>query len=44
MVNINKIPLSRRMQMACGRQVTREEDASYSVMGILGVDIPNCLW
>ncbi len=27
------------MQMACGRQVTREEDTSYSLMGILGVDI-----
>ncbi len=25
------------MQMACGRQVTREEDTSYSLMGILGV-------
>ena len=37
--NIAKIPISRRMQMACGRQVTREEDLSYSLMGILGVDI-----
>ncbi len=37
--NIAKIPISRRMQMACGRQVTREEDTSYSLMGILGVDI-----
>ncbi len=36
---IEKIPLSRRLQMACSRQVTREEDASYSLMGILGVDI-----
>ena len=27
------------MQMACGRQVTREEDTAYSLMGILGVDI-----
>ncbi len=37
--DIDEIPLSRRMQMACGRQVTREEDTSYSLMGILGVDI-----
>ncbi|KJA23135.1 hypothetical protein HYPSUDRAFT_138148, partial [Hypholoma sublateritium FD-334 SS-4] len=38
--SIAEIPFSRRMQMACGRQVTREEDTSYSLMGILGVDIP----
>ncbi len=37
--HIAAIPFSRRMQMACGRQVTREEDTSYSLMGILGVDI-----
>ena len=36
---MEQIPFSRRMQMACGRQVTREEDASYSLMGILGVDM-----
>ncbi|KJA23039.1 hypothetical protein HYPSUDRAFT_40166 [Hypholoma sublateritium FD-334 SS-4] len=36
---IEKIPFSRRMQLACGRQVTREEDTSYSLMGILDVDI-----
>ncbi|KJA23037.1 hypothetical protein HYPSUDRAFT_599342 [Hypholoma sublateritium FD-334 SS-4] len=36
---IVQIPFSRRMQMACGRQITREEDTSYSLMGILGVDI-----
>ncbi len=36
---IEQIPLSRRMQMACGRQVTREEDTAYSLMGILGVEI-----
>ncbi|KJA25459.1 hypothetical protein HYPSUDRAFT_37447 [Hypholoma sublateritium FD-334 SS-4] len=36
---IEAIPLSRRMQMACGRQVTREEDTSYSLMGLLGVDM-----
>ena len=37
--DISKIPLSRRMQMVCGRQVTREEDTSYSLLGILDVDI-----
>ncbi len=37
---MEKIPLSRRLQMACSRQVTREEDTSYSLMGILDVDIP----
>lgn len=37
--DIKKIPISRRIQLACGRQVTREEDSSYSLMGILGVDI-----
>lgn len=36
---IERPPISRRMQLACGRQVTREEDKSYSLMGILGVDI-----
>ncbi|KJA18457.1 hypothetical protein HYPSUDRAFT_110499, partial [Hypholoma sublateritium FD-334 SS-4] len=36
---VARIPFSRRMQMACGRQVTREEDTSYSLMGILGVEI-----
>ena len=34
--DVKKIPISRRMQLACGRQVTREEDSSYSLMGILG--------
>ncbi len=32
--DIDDIPFSRRMQMAYGRQVTREEDTSYSLMGI----------
>lgn len=36
---IEKIPISRRLQLAANRQVTREEDGSYSLMGILGVDI-----
>ncbi|KAF8202504.1 hypothetical protein BJ912DRAFT_897077 [Pholiota molesta] len=33
------IPISRRMQMAAKRQVTREEDSAYSLMGILNVSI-----
>ncbi|KJA13809.1 hypothetical protein HYPSUDRAFT_49592 [Hypholoma sublateritium FD-334 SS-4] len=37
--NVEQISISRRMQLACGRQVTREEDTSYSLMGILGVNI-----
>lgn len=34
------IPLSRTMQLAAHRQVTREEDSVYSLMGLLGVGIP----
>lgn len=37
---IERIPISRRLQMASRRQVTREEDTSYSLMGVLTVDIP----
>lgn len=37
---IERIPISRRLQMASRRQVTREEDTSYSLMGVLAVDIP----
>ncbi|KAF8196399.1 hypothetical protein BJ912DRAFT_1040032 [Pholiota molesta] len=33
------IPISRRMQMAAERQVTREEDSAYSLMGIFNVSI-----
>lgn len=33
------VPISRRFQLAAGRQVTREEDSAYSLMGLLGVDI-----
>ena len=33
------IPLSRKMQLAVNRQVTREEDGVYSLMGLLGVEI-----
>ncbi len=36
---VGEIPFSCRLQMACGRQVTREEDTSYSLMGLLEVDI-----
>lgn len=33
------IPLSRKMQLAVNRKVTREEDEVYSLMGLLGVEI-----
>jgi hypothetical protein len=33
------IPISRRMQMAAKRQVTRGEDSAYSLMGIFDVSI-----
>jgi hypothetical protein len=33
------IPISRRMQIAAKRQVTREEDSAYSLMGIFDVSI-----
>ncbi|KJA18476.1 hypothetical protein HYPSUDRAFT_190915 [Hypholoma sublateritium FD-334 SS-4] len=33
------IPLSRQMQLAMNRKVTREEDEVYSLMGLLGVEI-----
>jgi hypothetical protein len=32
-------PISRRMQLAAKRQVTREEDIAYCLMGIFGVSI-----
>lgn len=35
----NPPPISRRMQWAAGRQVTREEDSAYSLMGLFGVSI-----
>ncbi|KJA27585.1 hypothetical protein HYPSUDRAFT_862747 [Hypholoma sublateritium FD-334 SS-4] len=35
----DRIPISRRLQLAAKRQVTREEDMAYSLMGLLGVDI-----
>lgn len=34
-----KIPISRRLELAADREVTREEDGAYSLMGLLGVDI-----
>lgn len=33
------IPISRRMQWAASREVTRAEDCAYSLMGIFGVSI-----
>lgn len=36
---IDDISLSRRMQMAASRKVTREEDTAYSLMGIFNVSI-----
>ncbi|KAF8196401.1 hypothetical protein BJ912DRAFT_1081429, partial [Pholiota molesta] len=36
---LRNIPISRRMQMAAKRQVTREEDSAYSLMGIFDVSI-----
>ncbi|KAF9473514.1 hypothetical protein BDN70DRAFT_817128, partial [Pholiota conissans] len=38
--HIFAIPFSRRMQWAASRQVTREEDMAYSLMGIFNVSIP----
>lgn len=37
--DMEQIAISRRFQLASKRQVTREEDSSYSLMGLLGVDI-----
>ncbi|KAF9472033.1 hypothetical protein BDN70DRAFT_925877 [Pholiota conissans] len=37
--NFCRLPLSRRMQLAASRQVTREEDTAYSLMGIFDVSI-----
>ncbi|KAF9472964.1 hypothetical protein BDN70DRAFT_997892 [Pholiota conissans] len=37
--NFFQLPLSRRMQLAASRQVTREEDTAYSLMGIFDVSI-----
>ncbi|KAF9474724.1 hypothetical protein BDN70DRAFT_915217 [Pholiota conissans] len=34
-----QLPLSRRMQLAASREVTREEDTAYSLMGIFEVSI-----
>ncbi|KAF9472104.1 hypothetical protein BDN70DRAFT_887386 [Pholiota conissans] len=36
---IHGAPLSRRMQLAAPRKVTREEDTAYSLMGIFNVSI-----
>jgi hypothetical protein len=37
------VPISRRMQWAARREVTRGEDAAYSLMGIFNVNISNKL-
>jgi hypothetical protein len=37
--NIRKASISRRMQLAAKRQVTREEDIAYCLMGIFNVSI-----
>ncbi|KAF9482042.1 hypothetical protein BDN70DRAFT_991402 [Pholiota conissans] len=39
LLNINLTPFSRRMQLAANREVTREEDMAYSLMGIFDVSI-----
>ncbi|KAF9472563.1 hypothetical protein BDN70DRAFT_938097 [Pholiota conissans] len=39
LMNITVIPFSRRMQWAAFREVTREEDMAYSLMGIFDVSI-----
>ncbi|KAF9478348.1 hypothetical protein BDN70DRAFT_880035 [Pholiota conissans] len=39
LVNISKAPISRSMQLAANRIVTRQEDAAYSLMGIFNVSI-----
>ncbi|KAF9473239.1 hypothetical protein BDN70DRAFT_843725 [Pholiota conissans] len=38
-MNLLDIPISRRMQWAANRRVTRAEDTAYSLMGIFGVSI-----
>ncbi|KAF9475476.1 hypothetical protein BDN70DRAFT_780939, partial [Pholiota conissans] len=37
--HIHNAPISRRMELAAKRRVTREEDTAYSLMGIFGVSI-----
>ncbi|KAF9472416.1 hypothetical protein BDN70DRAFT_998181 [Pholiota conissans] len=39
LLNIHEATISRRMQLAAARQVTREEDTAYSLMGIFHVSI-----
>ncbi|KAF9483332.1 hypothetical protein BDN70DRAFT_874037 [Pholiota conissans] len=38
-VSFDFVSISRKMQWASNRKVTREEDASYSLMGLFGVSI-----
>ncbi|KAF8161847.1 hypothetical protein BJ912DRAFT_823325, partial [Pholiota molesta] len=35
----HQIPISERMEWAANRQVTRQEDVAYSLMGIFGVSL-----
>lgn len=37
--NVHDVEISRKMQWAASREVTKEEDAAYSLMGIFGVSI-----
>lgn len=37
--NIREAPISRRMQLGAMREVTREEDTAYSLMGLFNVSI-----
>ncbi|KAF8190089.1 hypothetical protein BJ912DRAFT_878618, partial [Pholiota molesta] len=37
--NCDELPISRKMQLAAMRNVMREEDTAYSLMGICGVSI-----
>ncbi|KAF9473352.1 hypothetical protein BDN70DRAFT_765077, partial [Pholiota conissans] len=39
LVSVATVPMSRRMQWAASREVTREEDMAYSLMGIFNVSI-----
>lgn len=38
--SVHNVEISRKMQWAASRKVTKEEDAAYSLLGIFGVSIP----
>ncbi len=38
-LNLEQLPISRVFQLACRRNITREEDRVYSLMGLLGTSI-----